>query len=179
MFGLGWLKEPIQRCAKCRRTVGPVIRNADPRTPLRRGNEQVRAIEANSEIHRQAIRRAELVLEIESPLIPIRIAVEPKGLGPGEFAGTLTDVSGLSRLCVGDREGEILLQRQSRRFNTKFQRMTIPFVRETTEDAYSALLPLGAGRQWRITRAISQNAVDMPPIQGQLRNNGIRPESLP
>ena len=179
MFGLGWLKEPIQRCAKCRRTVGPVIRNTDPRTPLRRGNEQVGAIEANSEIHCKAIRRAEFVLEIESPLIPIRIAVEPERLGPGEFAGTLTNVSGLSRLRVGDREAEILPQRQSRCFKANLQRMTIAFVRETTENADSALLPVGAGGQWRITRAVSQNAVDMPPIYGQLRNNGIRPESLP
>src|SRR5262245_51804206 len=135
MFGLWRLKEPIQRCAKCRRTLRPVVRNPYAGTPLRRGDQEVCAVEANSEIHCKAIRRSEFVLDIKGPLIPIRTAREPERLVAGEFAGVLADVSSLRRLCISDREAEILPERQSRRFESKFQRVTISLVRETTQDA--------------------------------------------
>src|SRR5687768_9002308 len=121
MLRLWWLKETVQRRPQRRRCAGPRIRHTDAGAPLRCGDQEVRPIEAESEVHGEPIRPPNPVLCVERPLAAVRLIGKTERIGDSEFGRAFANPGGFRLLRIRHCETEVLPQREMPNFESELE----------------------------------------------------------
>ena len=168
------LKEPVDRRAHDRAAVGQVIGRPQSRTPLRGGGQHARAIGPHAEINREAAAELDGILRVERKQVRGVAAGKLERIVLVVLERALAQTGVFACLFVRDEKREVLVQAQTRGFDTGLQRLLAAVMRDARQHADAPQRAIGVQVQRDVVIAANECGRPRPMISGDLRH-GIWP----
>ena len=147
MLGLRRLVEAVHRPAQRRRGRRPRVRETDPRAPLRRRHQQMRAVEAQAQVERRPIGHPQVVLHVRRPLGARHPVAEGERIVEVVGDRALADPGLLGLVLVGDGEGEVFAQAQLRGLEAGLHGVAIVLPGQAAQNAKALVTAIRLGEE--------------------------------